>query len=128
MTVQRDEPRMLRKQYHLSVAHVRRVETLRAELGLGSDAELIRRAIDTFDPDSLDATERQLVEETAEDLRMRLEALNQNIEKTLQRAEAARAQLSDPVWIESIRERARREAAANPSLVSGVADLIGASS
>ena len=119
---------MLRKQYHLSAAHVRRVETLRAELRLGSDAEVIRRAIDTFDPDALDATERQLVEATAEDLRIRIETLNRDIAKTIERAEAARAQLNDPAWIESIRERTRQEAAAYPSLIYGVADLIGAAS
>lgn len=126
MTTPHDEPRMLRKQYHLSAAHVRRVETLRAELGLGSDAEVIRRAIDTFDPDALDTKERELVEATAEDLRIRIERLNLDIAETIERAEATRDQLNDPTWIESIRERTRQEAAANPSLIYGVADLIGA--
>jgi|AntDeeMetagen681_2_1112603.scaffolds.fasta_scaffold04479_2 hypothetical protein len=126
MTIAQDESRMLRKQYHLSPRHVRRIEALRAELGLDSDAALIRRAIDTFDPDALDASERELVEDTAKDLLERIEDLNADIERTLERTQAARKQLNDPAWIESIRERTRREAENDPALVAGVAQMIGA--
>lgn len=126
MATTHEDPRMLRKQYHLSSAHVRRIEALRSELKLGSDAEVIRRAIDSFDPDELNVSEREQVESTAADLLGRIEDLNKNIELTLERATRAREQINDPAWIEGIRERTRREAAADPALVSGVAHLIGA--
>ena len=124
MATNHEEPRMLRKQYHLSAAHVRRIETLRAELGLSSDAELIRRAIDTFDSDALNASEQEIVEATAADLLRQIEDLNTKIEGTLERATKARKQLTDPAWIERIRERTRRQAAEDPALISGVAHLI----
>ncbi len=124
MTTTTEEPRMLRRQYHLSAAQVRRIETLRAELGLRSDAELIRRAVDTFDPDALSASEREMVEATAVDLLKRIEDLNTKIESTLEQATRARKELNDPVWIERIRERTRREAEEDPSLVTAVAHMI----
>ncbi|WP_111748856.1 hypothetical protein [Salinisphaera orenii] len=103
---------------------MRRIEALRSELKLSSDAEVIRRAIDSYDPDELSVSEREQVEATAADLLTRIENLNQNIEHTLERATQAREKLNDPAWIEAIRERTRREAAADPALVAGVADLI----
>lgn len=126
MATTHEDSRMLRKQYHLSSAHVRRIEALRSELKLSSDAEVIRRAIDSYDPDELSVSERAQVEATAADLLGRIEELNQNIESTLARATQAREKLNDPAWIERIREHTRREAAADPALVAGVADLIGA--
>lgn len=127
MTTTQEETRMLRKQYYLSAQNVRRIETLRAELGVNSDAEVIRRAIDTFDADALNSKDRELVEATANDLRQRVESLNERIADTLERTQAARARLNDPEWVESIRERTRREAEADPALVAGVSQLIGAS-
>lgn len=123
MTSVQDDTRMLRKQYYLSAQNVRRIQALRFELGVNSDAEVIRRAIDTFDADALDSKDRQLVEATADDLRQRIEHLNERIAITLERTQAAREQLHDPAWIESIRERTRREA--DPALLAGVSQLIG---
>lgn len=125
MTGIQDETRMLRKQYHLSAQHVRRLEVLRAELGASSDAEVIRRAIDTFDTAALGREERDLVEAMAEDLRHGVARLNERIADTLDRTREARERLNDPEWIESIRERTRREAEADPTLVSAVAQMIG---
>jgi hypothetical protein len=126
MTGMQDETRMVRKQYHLSAQHVRRIEALRAELGVSSDAEVIRRAIDTFDADALGREERDLVEATAADLRRGIERLNERIADTLERTREARERLNDPGWIESIRERTRREVEADPALVGAVAQMIGA--
>lgn len=126
MATMQEETRMVRKQFHLSLRHVRRLEELRDELHLDSDAELIRRAIDTFDPEALDTSDRELVEATADDLAESIQALNSKIEATLEHAKSTRERISDPVWIEHIRERTRREAASNPALVAGVAKLIGA--
>lgn len=128
MTATPDETRMLRKQYHLSAQHVRRVETLRTELGLGSDAEVIRRAIDTFDTDALDSDQQDMVEATAAELLSRIEQLNKRIDETIEQARTTRERLEDPQWIESIRERTRREAEADPGLVAGVAEIMEPSS
>lgn len=115
---------MLRKQYHLSAQHVRRIETLRTELGLGSDAEVIRRAIDTFDTDALDSNQRDMVETTVAELLSRIEQLNKRIDETIEQTRIARERLADPQWIESVRERTRRETEADPDLVAGVTEIM----
>ncbi len=119
-----EDTRMLRKQYHLSARHVRRLEELSEELGVASEAEVIRRAIDAFDVDSLTPETRELVAETAEALLARIETLNAAIDDTVRRAQVIHERINNPVWIESIRERTRREAEDDPTLVAGVAAVI----
>lgn len=122
-----DENTMVRKQFHLSKANVHRIEAIRDELGLGSDAQVIRYAIESFDTDALEPAEREMVEATANELRSRIETLSTNIEATIERAQKARAQLHDPSWVEEVRQQTRREAETDPALVDGVVSLIGAS-
>lgn len=126
MATVRDESRMARKQYHLSAQQVRRIEKLRDELGLDSEAAVVRRAIEAFDPDALDPSDRELAQATAEDLITRVQALKANIDGTLDRVRSARKRVTDPQWIEHIRERTRQEVASDPAIVAGVARLIGA--
>lgn len=126
MAMLQDNARMLRKQYYLSARQVQHIETLRAELGVDSDAEVIRRAIDAFTSAELAPEDRELVEATADALRQQVEGLNQRIAETLERTQATRQQLNDPKWIESIRERTRREAVSDPALLAGVSQLVGA--
>jgi len=116
---------MLRKQYYLSAQHVHRIEALRTELGVDSDAEVIRRAIDAFTPEALNFEDRELVESTADALRQQVVDLNQRIAETLERGQAARQQLNDPEWIEGIRARTRHEAESDPALLAGVSRLMG---
>ncbi|HLQ86036.1 MAG TPA: hypothetical protein VK110_07785 [Salinisphaeraceae bacterium] len=126
MATTQEQARMVRKQYHLSIQQVRRLERLRDELNLDSEAEVVRRAIEMFDPDALAASERELVEAVARDLLARIHTLNANVEATLARARAARERMADPEWHARVRERTRREAAADPALVPAVATLVGA--
>ena len=126
MATASDDLRMVRKQYYLSATHVRRLEALRELTGATSDAEVIRRAIDTFDSDALDNEDQQLVDQAARELIVQVEALHTAIDETLERSARTRRQINDPAWIETIRERTRREAESDPVLIAGVASLIGA--
>ncbi len=115
---------MVRKQYYLSRAQVERIEELREIIGASSDAEVIRRAIDHFDPDAIGGEDRQKVEQTAAALCDQIDELKTRIDDTLARTAQTRDELNDSAWIEAVRARARTEAKHDPALIAGVAALL----
>lgn len=119
------EPRrsMVRKQYYLSVENIHRLEQLQAESG-DSEAALVRRAIDAFDPALPGMEQQELIEKTALGLLEQLHTLDRNMAATLRRTRAIHNRISDPDWIAGVREQTRHEAAADPALVEGLAALL----
>jgi hypothetical protein len=123
-----DPNRMIRKQYYLSPSHVARLEAIRKQTGVESDAEVIRLAIEAFDPEAPSNANAEQAAELAEAMLEQIKALEVRIDETLEKMSAERDHVNDPAWEKSIRERTRAEAAQKPSLVAGAAALLGARS
>jgi uncharacterized membrane protein len=95
-------------------------------IGASSDAEVIRCAIERFDPDAINSEDRRQVEQTVAALRDQIDELKARIDDTLARVAKARDKMNNPSWVAEVRERARAEAQRDPALTAGIASLFGA--
>lgn len=112
-------PRLQRKHYLLSRANLEKIEALSRQLDV-SAAEVVRRAVDAYDP----------IDPRQQELESVVDAMGEAVREAQQATDAALAQAREARITmqrqrEDIRARAREEAGRHPELLEALNELLG---
>ncbi len=118
-----------RKQFSLSQEDLSKLKEWTGRYGV-SESELVRRAIEAYDPDAAlgsltpEELERDVVVAVLNQITNALRSARESVERSNEKVTETLIHLNDPVQREAIAAEARREIAENPGFLDEVADLI----
>lgn len=115
-----------RKQFSLSQENLHKLKYLASCYGV-SESELVRHAIQAYDPEEAlahDELEREVAVAVLNQATKALRSAQESVERSNEKVTETLIHLNDPVQREAIAAEAKREIAENPGFLDEVADLI----